>query len=72
MIPTSVTGSIANTRAGLVRVADGVIAGVAAVAASFAGVALAFWLPPRIAVLLFAIFVLVVVVQLVVKAVRAR
>ena len=72
MIPTSVSGSIANTRAGLVRPADGLIAGVAAVAASFGGVALAFLLPPRLAAILFAAFILVVVVQLVVRAIRLR
>jgi uncharacterized membrane protein YfcA len=72
MIPTSITGSIANTRAGLVRVGDGLIAGAAAVAASFGGVALAFYLPPQLAVILFATFILIVVVQLVVRAIRAR
>ncbi|HWM34137.1 MAG: sulfite exporter TauE/SafE family protein [Actinomycetota bacterium] len=72
MIPTSVTGSIANTRAGLVRLGDGLIAGVSAVAASFGGVALAFLLPPRLAVILFAIFILIVVAQLVIRAVRAK
>ena len=72
MIPTSITGSFANLRAGMVRLGDGLIAGGAAVAASFGGVALAFLLPPRIAVILFAIFILIVVVQLVVRAVRSR
>jgi len=72
MIPTSVTGSIANSRAGLVKLSDGLIAGVAAVIASFGGVALAFWLPPQLAVILFAAFILLVVVQLVVRAIRSR
>lgn len=70
MIPTSITGSIANLRSGLVRLSDGVIAGAAAVIASFGGVALAFLLPPRVAAILFAIFILIVVVQLVVRAIR--
>lgn len=72
MIPTALTGSIANARAGLVRVADGVIAGVAATAASFGGVAIAFLLPPRPAVVLFAVFVLVVATELAVRALRRR
>ena len=72
MIPTSITGSVANRRAGLVRVSDGVIVGVSAVVASFGGVMLAFWLPSRLAVLLFAGFVLLVVVQLVYRALRRR
>jgi uncharacterized membrane protein YfcA len=71
MIPTSVTGSVANLRAGLVRLSDGLIAGFAAVAASFGGVALAFLLPPQLAAILFAVFLLLVVVQLAVRAVRA-
>lgn len=72
MIPTSVTGSVSNARAGLVRVADGVIAGVAATAASFGGVALAFLLPPRLASILFAILLLFTVAQLSIRAIRAR
>ena len=72
MIPTSIAGSAANLRAGLVSLSDGLISGIAAVAASFGGVALAFLLPPRIAVILFAVFILIVVAQLVVRAIRAR
>ncbi len=72
MIPTSVTGSVANARAGLVRVGDGVIAGLAATAASFGGVALAFLLPPRLASILFAILLLFTVAQLSIRAIRAR
>jgi uncharacterized membrane protein YfcA len=71
MIPTSITGSAANLRAGLVRPADGLIAGAAAVAASFGGVALAFLLAPQVAVVLFAVFIVIVVVQLVIRAIRS-
>jgi uncharacterized protein len=72
MIPTSLTGSAANLRAGLVRLSDGLIVGAAAVAASFGGVALAFLLPPQVAVILFGAFILIVVTQLVVRAIRLR
>jgi uncharacterized membrane protein YfcA len=72
MIPTSITGSVANLRAGLVRLSDGLIVGVAAVAASFGGVALAVLLPPRAATITFAVFVLLIAVQLSVRALRAR
>jgi uncharacterized protein len=72
MIPTSVTGSVANVRAGMVRLGDGLIAGIAAVVASFGGVALAFLLPPQLAVILFAVFILIVAAQLVVRAIRGR
>jgi uncharacterized membrane protein YfcA len=70
MIPTSVAGSASNLRAGMVRLSDGLIAGAAAVVASFGGVALAFWLPPQLAVILFAAFILIVVAQLVFRALR--
>jgi uncharacterized membrane protein YfcA len=72
MIPTAVTGSTANLRAGLVRLSDGLIAGFAATAASFGGVALAFLLPPRPAIILFAVFVLISAAQLTYRAIRAR
>jgi uncharacterized membrane protein YfcA len=72
MIPTAVTGSTANLRAGLVRLSDGLIAGLAATAASFGGVALAFLLPPRPAIILFAVFVLISAAQLTYRAIRAR
>jgi uncharacterized membrane protein YfcA len=71
MIPTATTGSVANLRAGLVRLGDGLIVGAAATAASFGGVALAFLLPPRLAVILFAIFLVIVIAQLVFRAVRS-
>jgi uncharacterized membrane protein YfcA len=71
MIPTATTGTVANLRVGLVRLGDGLIAGAAAVAASFGGVALAFLLPPQLAVILFAIFILAVVAQLVFRALRS-
>lgn len=72
MIPTSITGSISNTRAGLVRPLDGVIAGIAATAASFGGVALAFWLDPQVAAILFGVLVLLTVIQLSTRAIRAQ
>ncbi|CAN5212337.1 sulfite exporter TauE/SafE family protein [soil metagenome] len=72
MIPTSVTGSVSNLRAKLVSVSDGLIAGVAATAASFGGVALAFLLPPRLAAILFAVLLVGTVAQLTVRAIRAQ
>lgn len=71
MIPTSITGSIANLRAHLVRLGDGLIVGIAAVLASFGGVALAVWLDPRAATIVFGVFLLLVAVQLTVRAIRA-
>lgn len=71
MIPTAATGTFANTRAGLVRLGDGLIVGASAVAASFGGVALAFLLPPRVSAVLFGILMLIVAVELSQRAIRA-
>jgi uncharacterized membrane protein YfcA len=71
MIPTATTGTIANTRARLVRLGDGLIVGAAAVAASFGGVALAFLLPPRVSAVLFGILMLVIAAELTLRAIRA-
>jgi len=72
MIPTALTGSVANTRNGLVRPLDGIIAGVAATAASFGGVAVAFLLTPQLASILFAILLAIAITQMVVRAIRDR
>lgn len=70
MIPTALTGSVANTRNGLVRPLDGIIAGIAATAASFGGVAVAFLLSPQLASILFAVLLVIAITQLVFRAVR--
>ncbi len=70
MIPTAVTGSVANLRARLVRPLDGIVVGLVAVPTSFGGAALAFALPPRLASVLFAILIALVVVQLTIRAIR--
>ena len=72
MIPTALTGSVANTRNGLVRPRDGIIAGVAATAASFGGVAVAFLMTPQLASILFAVLLVVAITQMVIRAIRDR
>jgi uncharacterized membrane protein YfcA len=72
IVPTATTGTVANARAGLVKVSDGAIVGVAAVAASFPGVLLAVLLPPHLSSILFAVLIVATVVQLIVRAIRAR
>jgi uncharacterized membrane protein YfcA len=72
MIPTATTGTVANARAGMVRLSDGLIIGAAAVLASLGGVALAFVLPPRLSAVLFGAFMLVVAVELAHRALKAR
>ncbi|MFF2371755.1 sulfite exporter TauE/SafE family protein [Agromyces sp. NPDC058110] len=72
MIPTAISGTVSNARAGLVDLREALVVGVAATAASFAGVALAFLLSPEWSARLFAAFILVATVQLAVRAVRAQ
>jgi uncharacterized protein len=72
MVPISTVGTIANLRARLVRLSDGVIAGVFAVAASFGGSAIAFLMPPRLSATLFAILLLLTALQLAWRAIRLQ
>ncbi len=70
MIPTAVAGTIPNFRARLVDLRQGAIVGVAAVVFSQVGVVLAFIVPPAISGPLFGFFLILVVIQLVVRAIR--
>lgn len=71
MIPTSISGSIANLRGRLVSAREGLIVGIAATLAALPGVALAFLLPPTVAAWLFAALLVAAAVQLTVRAIRA-
>lgn len=64
LIPGALLGTLANRRAGLLQVRDGLLMGGAAAASSFGGVALAFWLPAQISAWLFAALLGVVIIQL--------
>ena len=72
MIPTALVGTISNLRAGQVRLRSGLIVGVAATAASFVGVAVAFLIPPRLSSVLFAALLLAAAAQLLVRILRSR
>ncbi|MBB5639584.1 sulfite exporter TauE/SafE family protein [Cryobacterium roopkundense] len=72
LIPTGVVGTIANLRGGLVDLRAGAVVGVAAVAASVPGVALALLMTPRVSSILFAALLVVAALQLAVKAIRAQ
>lgn len=63
MIPTSTTGTIANVRAHLVSVTDGLIVGVPAALASLAGAAVAFLLPTRLSTFLFLALIIAAAAQ---------
>jgi uncharacterized membrane protein YfcA len=72
MVPSSTAGTIANARAGMMRVSDGLIVGISAVIASLGGVAVAFLLPPRVSAVLFGVLMLIVAVELTLRAIRAQ
>ncbi|MEJ3404761.1 sulfite exporter TauE/SafE family protein [Rathayibacter sp. YIM 133350] len=70
MVPTALSGTVANWRGGLVDLRAALIVGLAATASSFAGVALAFWLPTLVATWLFVALMAYVIVELVLRALR--
>jgi uncharacterized membrane protein YfcA len=72
MVPTSLMGTLTNVRGGMVDVRAGAVVGVAAVLASFVGVALAFLVPPGISGVLFAILLVVSAAQLTIRAIRLQ
>lgn len=72
MIPTSVSGSIANIRNRLLVPLDGVVIGAAAVVFSFLGAQLAFLMDPGVSAILFAVFVSVTAIQLAYRAIKAQ
>ena len=72
MLPTAVTGSLRNARAGLMEVGSGLVVGAAATAASIGGAAMAPLLSPRLSSLLFVALVLLSAGQIVVRALQER
>lgn len=72
IVPTAITGTVANVRAGLVQVRSGLAVGLAAAAASTLGAMLAGHLSPRLSSVLFGALLLVFAAQMVQRALRAR
>jgi len=72
MIPTAITGTIANSRRKNVDLRASVVIGLLASPASFAGVAVAVLMPPALGSVLFAILVIVIAAQLGWNAWRQR
>jgi len=70
-IPTSATGTVANRRAGLVELRAGVVVGVAAMVASFPAARLSLAMSPTLSARLFAGLLVLVALQLAVKAHRS-
>ena len=71
-VPTSVVGTLSNRRAGLVDVRAGLVVGLAAAAASVPAVTLSLHLSARLSGQLFAGLLVLVAVQIGVKASRER
>lgn len=72
IVPTSVSGTIANVRHRLVDVRAGIIVGVAASAASVLGAAIALGMPARLSSVLFGLLAVAIVAQLVVREVLRK
>ncbi len=72
MIPTAVSGTVANARAGIVDLKVAIIVGIAATVASFGGVAIAFLLSPEWSSWLFAALMVIAAAQLTVRAIRLQ
>lgn len=72
MLPTALSGSVANVRSSLLRPLDGVVIGSAAVVASFGGAMIALIMPPALSSILFGILVALTAIQLSIRAIRLR
>lgn len=72
MVPTTISGTINNRRAGLVDVRTALIVGASAAATSIVGANIALALPARTAAILFAVFLVAIAAQLTVRAIRAQ
>jgi uncharacterized membrane protein YfcA len=72
MIASSTVGTVSNMRSGTVDVRAGLLVGVAATAASYGGVLLAFIMPPRLSAVLFAALLLLSAVQLTIRTLRTK
>ncbi len=71
MIPTAISGTVGNMRRGNVDLRAAAIVGVAACTTTALGAWLASLLDPQLANILFAVFLVVIAVQMAIKAIRA-
>ncbi|TQL47213.1 hypothetical protein FB562_0265 [Homoserinimonas aerilata] len=72
MIPTAITGTLANARRGNVDLRTSAIIGLLAIPASFGGVAVAAIIPPQLGSILFALLLAYSIGQLTWTALRER
>lgn len=71
MVPTTITGTVANARRGMVDLRVAAVVGLSAMVASFGGVYLAFAIPPRLSGVLFAALVLLTAAQMAYRELRS-
>jgi uncharacterized membrane protein YfcA len=72
MVPTAISGTIGNARRKNVDLRAAAIIGVAACTTTALGAVVAAWIPPFVGNLLFAAFLIVIAVRMVLQAVRTR
>lgn len=70
VVVTSVTGSVANRRTGLVDVRTGLIVGLVAAVSAVGGAYIGLAMPARVSSVLFGVLLVLVSVQLAVRAIR--
>lgn len=70
MVPTTIAGTVANTRRGMVDLRVAAVVGLSAMAASSAGVYLAFAIPPRLSGVLFGGLVVLTAAQMAYRELR--
>lgn len=70
MVPTTIAGTVANTRRGMVDLRVAGVVGLSAMVASFGGVYLAFAIPPELSGALFAGLVLLTAAQMAYRELR--
>lgn len=71
MIPTAISGTIGNLRRKNVDLRGALIVGLSACVTTALGAAVAVWLDPRTASIIFAVFLAVLIVRLVLEAVKS-
>lgn len=72
MLPTSISGTVGNARRGNVALRPALLIGLCAAVASFGGTAVAVITPPQLATILFAGFVSVLIVRMVLDALKKQ
>lgn len=72
ILPTSLSGTIGNMRRKNIDLTAALIVGISAALCSFIGVQVAFVTPPQIATILFAVYVLILVVRMTMNAIKPK